>query len=114
MGSHGPPAAVGVEFGGQLPRVDPVEGGGEDVPSGKTVKIRTNGTDNNDSIYGYFTVPAGGRGDEGTFDFTGDVLTLQANTAKGAWVKVTNVIGGSNEIWHAEVISQTVALVDNS
>ena len=87
---------------------------GEDVPSGKTVKIRTNGTDNNDSIYGYFTVPAGGSGDEVTFDFTGDVLTLQANTAKGAWVKVTNVIGGSNEIWHAEVISQTVALVDNS
>ena len=34
MGSHGPPAAVGVEFGGQLPPVDPVEGGGEDVPSG--------------------------------------------------------------------------------
>tara|TARA_R100000234_G_scaffold18237_1_gene10134 strand:+ start:2211 stop:4148 length:1938 start_codon:yes stop_codon:yes gene_type:complete len=87
---------------------------GEDVPSGKTVKIRTNGTDNNDSIYGYFTVPAGGSGDEVTFDFTGDVLTLQANTAKGAWVKVTNVVGGSNEIWHAEVISQTVALVDNS
>lgn len=86
----------------------------EDVPSGKTVKIRTNGTDNNDNIYAYFTVPAGASGDEITFDFTGDVLTLQQNTPKGAWVKITNVIGGGNEIWHAEVISQTVALVDNS
>mgnify|MGYP003663891486 CR=1 FL=1 len=85
---------------------------GEAVPGGKTVKIRTAGTDNADSIYGHFNVPGGSHAF--TSDFTGDVLTLQASTAKGAWVRMTNIIPGSNEVWHAEVISSVVALVDNT
>ena len=85
---------------------------GEAVPGGKTVKIRTAGTDNNDAIYGHFNVPGGSHAF--TSDFTGDVLTLQASTAKGAWIRMTSIIPGSNEVWHAEVISSVVALVDNT
>lgn len=87
---------------------------GEAVNGSKTIKIKTAGADadNNDNFYGHFNVPGGSHAF--TTDFTGDILTIPGSTAKGGFVRVTCVLGGSNEIWHAETITSVVCVVDTS
>ena len=81
----------------------------ETVPGGKTIKIQTPGTDNNDNFYGYFFVPGGSH--TMTTDFAGDVLTVPAGAVR---LTAMSSGGGDAEIWQAECFTSIVCTVGTS
>ena len=79
------------------------------VPSAKTIKIVTPGTDDNDNFYGYLHVP----GASMTTDFIGDILTIPTGCVKGGFVRLTAMAagGGDAEIWQAECFTSVVCTI---